>query len=188
MLRAVYLVHEPGTRRVPAGILVQERRPHHRPRALHRLRLRDARDVLSARRIHLPVSLLTSERVTALGYPIRFPPNLIVGQSLLPALDTSFPTIPFVDERAAGAPEIEDLIVALLSVDTLAARAVALRNRGLVDPIRLLCRVVREQEERRATLVRLQDVAPHIPSVGPPLPRQQLERQDRLNLPRGRLP
>jgi hypothetical protein len=188
MHEAVYLVHDTGNRRVPPGILISERRANHRPKELHRLRLAATEDVEKARRIHQPVSLLTWEKVTALGYPMRFPPNLIVAKTLLRAVDTGFRTIPFVDEEAARNPEIEDVIVAMLHVDTLAARALALRNRGLVDPVRLMQRVVREQEERRATLVRLQDVAPTIPSIGPALPRAQLERHDRRNPSPGRLP
>ncbi|MCI4347239.1 MAG: hypothetical protein L3J97_01305 [Thermoplasmata archaeon] len=188
MREAVFLVHEPGNRRVPPGILVPLPRPRHRPPTLHRLRLASPEDVEKARQVRQPVSLLTAERITAFGYPMHFPPNLIVARSLLPAVDTVLPTIPFVDDAAARNPEIEDVIVAMLSVDTLAARALALRNRRFVDPVRLMRRVVREEEERRATLVRLQDVAPTIPSIGPALPREQLDRQDRKNLPRGRLP
>ncbi len=88
------LFREPGERLLPPNVLVQIRSVRGRPPLEFRLRVRCPEDVEVLRRKNLPLYLLTSETVTALGYPIRFPPELVVARSLLSALETEYPDNP----------------------------------------------------------------------------------------------
>lgn len=164
------------------GEATQVARPVHRtrgrPRARLRLDLRTAEDVETARRYGVPVYLLTPEVVTGLGYPVVFPPRLLVAQEVDPAVDTSFPRFVVSSPEAVRSLRIEDVIVALLRIDPLAARGVAVRNRSSVEPDQLLRRVVQAELEREATRVNLQELAPAIPRVGRPLPTELLREQD----------
>ncbi len=181
MRSEIAFVMEPLDYRLPRRILVPERKPSHRPRVRYRIRIRTARDAAWARHAGIPVYLLAPGILAALGYPMTFPPHLIVARECAEIIESAYPQIRFVSSDAAGHPRIEDLVVAMLRIDPLAARAVALRNREFVNPVRLLRRVVQEDVEREATLVRLQEVSPGIPDVGKPLPKAGLSRQDRNN-------
>jgi hypothetical protein len=120
-----------------------------------------------------------------LGYPVVFPPHLLVARAVEGAVDSSFPRLVVAAPEAALRPGIEDIVVALLRIDALAARGVATRNRASIDPVHLLRRVVQADVEREATWVNLQQFAPAIPKVGTPLPSAQLEEQDRTILVEG---
>jgi hypothetical protein len=133
----------------------------------------------------LPVYLLTQEVVSAFRYPTRFPPRLLVAREVSPAVDSGFRRIEFARREAAMSPRFEDVIVAMLRIDPLAARALARRNPDLLDPVRLLVRVIEEDATRQATFVRLQQFAPGIPPVGEPIPARALERSDRNNVVTG---
>jgi hypothetical protein len=154
------------------------RRARGRPRTRVRLDLRTAEDVETARRYGIPVYLLTPELVTGLGYPVVFPPRLLVAQEVTAAVDTSFPRLVVSSTEAVRSPRIEDVIVALLRIDPLAARAVAVRNRRSVEPDQLLRRVVQAEVEGEATRVNLQELAPAIPRIGPVLPVELLREYD----------
>jgi hypothetical protein len=176
------VVREKETHRVPRIFVPEERVPR-RPKTRYRIRLETAGDVEEARRADLPVYLLTDEIVSALGFPIHFPPRLIVAREWAAAVDTTFRTIVFVDRESVDSPRLEDLIVAmLLDLDPFAARALALRNSDVLRPDRLTVRVIQEKAERMATQVRLQQVAPGIPKVGNELPERSLARLDRNNV------
>lgn len=136
-------------------------------------------DALEVYRLGAPVFLLTPELVTALGYPITFPPHLLTTRDFATAVDTQFPLIFVASSESARQPTLEDLVVAMLRVDALAARVVAARNRSSLDSLRLLRRVVQAEMEREATLVQLQDFAPLIPRMGKPLRRSQLAKVER---------
>jgi hypothetical protein len=126
-----------------------------------------------------PVFALTPELVTALGYPITFPPHLLVPCDFAAAVETPLPVILVASAEATLRPRIEDVIAALLHIDALAARGVAYRNRHSIDPIQLLRRVVQGEMEREATRVHLQEFSPTIPEIGSTLPASQLRRLDR---------
>jgi len=183
MKTVLELVRERTDWSLPRDLLIPEERPSHRPAERFRgVRLSTPRDVERARKaLGLPLSLLEPGAVSRLGYPMNFRPRLLVARNIRPLVESKFPTIEFASEEAATTPRIEDLVVAMLHVDTLAARALALRNQ--VEPDYLLQRVLEEHVQRLATLVRLQDVARGIPVVGKALPGDQLLRQDRKNLP-----
>ncbi len=155
------------------------RRVRGRPPTRVRLSLDSIEDVDTARRYGVPVYLLTSELVTALGYPIVFPAQLLVAPEIDGAIDSPFPRIVVRSAEAALRPHIEDLVVALLRIDALAARGLAVRNRASVDPRQLLRRVLQAEMELEATRVNLQELAPAIPRIGTPLPQPLLEEQDR---------
>lgn len=167
--------------RAPAVFVPEERRPT-RPKIRYRARLDSAADVEAARRERLPVYLLTPEIVSAFRYPSRFPPRLLVAREVSDAVDSTYRRIEFLRRDAAWAPRFEDVVVAMLRVDPLAARALVKRNPGLLDPERLLVRVIEEDAAREATFVRLQEFSPSIPAVGEPIAAKALERSDRNNV------
>lgn len=172
------------SRRVPS-VFVAEERPHTRPKVRYRARLNSAAEIAVARQNGLPVYLLTPEIVSAFRYPTRFPARLLVAREISSAVDSALRRIEFVRREAAQSPRFEDIVVAMLWIDPLAARAMVRRNPELVDPVRLLVRTVEENAERPATLVRLGEFAPGIPDVGEPISMKALERSDRNNVVTG---
>lgn len=169
----------PGDVRPAQGSFVDPPRRRGRPRRVYRLRVRGPEDVDTARRMGLAVYLLTSGRLRQLGVPVRLRPHLLLAQELDAVVDTEFPRIVFRWGETLRTPRIEELVVALLSVDPLSARLLALRNRAFLDPRRLAERVVQEGVAAPATRVGLQALAPGIPAVGSPWPRRALEQHDR---------
>ncbi|MDE1821857.1 MAG: hypothetical protein KGJ23_12395 [Euryarchaeota archaeon] len=169
------------------AILVLEERPPHRPVSRYRLQLESQEDVDRARAEGFPVYLLTSRLVTMLGYPISFPSRLLVASVLTSAVSTPFARSEFLSSSALLRPGVEDIVVALLKFDVLAARAVFLRNRDLLDDRRMLKRILQEDVEEEATLVRLHEQLPFVPQ-GRMLDAAGLQRHDRSNLPGGLLP
>jgi len=103
------------------------------------------------------------------------------------AVTTHLPVVGFVSERAASHPRLEDVFIAMLRFDVLAARALIERNIDLVDRDYLLKRILQEDLEEEATRVRLQDFL-SLPRKGEPLPRDALERAASRNRPRGLIP
>ncbi|HEV2166399.1 MAG TPA: hypothetical protein VGS23_05420 [Thermoplasmata archaeon] len=177
-----HLVRDFGERAPPIGLFVKVRTPRGRPRATYRSVLRSAEAVERARRRRVPVFLLTDGWVTRSGYPTRFNPWLVLPEGLSREVATEYRVLKVRDADALRTPGIPELVTFLLRFDPLAARAVALRNRGALDPFELHRRVRNEGLERAATRVRLQEVAPAIPKVGEPLPAEDLEWVD-LNNP-----
>lgn len=159
-----------------------------RPQVNLRVRVSSEVEAEEANKNHVTLFALTSRTVTALGYPIRFPTQLVVARSVLPAVETTLRTIPFVSEEAAARPRIEDIAVALLSFDPVVARVILERNREDVDPDYLLKRVLTENVERLAASVRFFDLAPALPRIGKPISTTNLERELVKNPPTGRLP
>jgi hypothetical protein len=149
-----------------------------RPESRYRLLISNEEDVKVARQFKVPVYLLTPMLVTGLGYPVTFPEHLLVAREVSGAVDSEYPRIILSKIESALQPTIEDIVVALLSIDPLAARGVLIRNRSSVDPLRLLRKVIQEDVEREATWVNLQEISPAIPAVGPRLGRTILEAQD----------
>jgi len=188
MIPTVSFVRGPDERSIPRHLFVPEARSFHRPVQRTRLRLQDREGVEEARRAGIPVYLLRPETVTMLGYPISFPPVLFAAEPSASGIDSEFRKVAMASDHAVREPRLEDVIVMLLQVDELAARAVAERNREDIRANYLLKRVLQENLERAATLVRFQDFAPAIETVGRSLPRAALDRQMRKNLPRGILP
>jgi len=181
------LVRGPRDRRLPRSILKAEERVSHRPRARYRLLLHSASDIEEARAHGIPVFAIPDSVVTMLGYPMRFPTLLVVPQGLRRAVETDLPIIEFVSGQAVLHPRLEDVVIAMLRFDVLAARALIQRNLDLLDPAYLLKRIYQEDLEEEATQVRLQDFLP-LPPKGEPLPKRALEQVASANLPRGMIP
>jgi hypothetical protein len=177
----VTFVRDPTERAIPHDLFVTEARSFHRPVQHTRLRIDTPEKAEKANRAGLPVYLLRPETVAMLGYPINFPPVLFAVEPTFSGIDTQFRKVRAASAEAIRDPRLEDVITMLLQVDELAARAVAERNREELRPAYLLKRVLQEDLERAATLVRLQDFASAIESVGEALPRTALERQMRKN-------
>jgi hypothetical protein len=182
------LVREPSDRGLPGSVFVRAERAPHRPILRFRgVNIASKDDLRVARRAGLPLSLLESDRIEKLGYPLSFRPRLIVDRELLSLLCSRFQVIPFSDPGAARDPGIEDLVVAMLSIDPLGARRIARDHRTQMDPVHLLKRVLAENLERRAYEVRLDQFAPGLPkSAGvEPLSRRALEAEDSREYSRG---
>ncbi len=181
------LVREPGERPLPREMLAPARRRRGRPRAEYRPRIRTAEDVARLRRHGVPALLLTPEWVSEAGYPVSFRPWLVVPEQLAPVVASEYRTLPIRDAGALQEPGPVELVTFLLRFDPLAARVVAVRNRGRLDPHELYRRVRNEGLERPATKVRLQEFCPALPRVGDALPRGELRWIEKNN-PRGEGP
>ncbi len=147
----------------------------HRPRVRYTLRLDSRQDVETARSEGVPVFLLDPAIVTSLGHRMKFPPFLLVPRAIRPSIRTRLRVIEMESESSLREPKIEELVVALLRFDEIAARAVVLRNARSIDRVRLYRAVAREGLEREATRVHLSDFAP-IPVVGSSLEKGALDR------------
>ena len=121
--------------------------------------------VEKARRAGLSVSLFGPEISETLGYPLTFKPVLLTDGALVGKVRTIFRVIPFSDANAARDPKIEDYIVAMLRIDMLGARRIARENTASLNGARLLKRILQENLERRAWLVRMGDFALGLPKV-----------------------
>jgi hypothetical protein len=186
-MRAATSLVRTGESRVPS-VFVSVRVNRGRPTQAYRARLSDPQAVEIARRAGLPVYLLEARTVTALGYPIDFPPVLLVARPFDSVIETLYRIVRFVSERAVASPRFEDIALALLSINRLAARAILERNRIRVDERYLLKRVIQEELEERATSVRLFDFVPSLPRVGRALSSTSIDAQMRKNWSTGRLP
>lgn len=184
-MRAVTTFYRTGEDRTPS-VFVPVPPTRGRPPAEYRLHISVPEDIEVARRSGVAVALLSSAVVTALGYPMTFPPEVIASATVAPAIETSFDVICFVSEAAVRNPRVEDIALALLHLDPIAARVVLERNRESVDPAYLTKRVLQEDLEAEATRVRFFDIAPSIPQVGTPLSAESIARQLRKNLPSAR--
>jgi hypothetical protein len=159
------LVREPTDRVVSPIVFVKAKRLPHRPVTHYtRIRIHSPTDVGTARGANLPISMFDSKRSEMLGHPLIFKPVLLVGKEYLPIIETGFRTISFADAEAARSPAIEDFIVAMLWIDTLGARRIAKKNSAIIDPVRLLRRIIVEGLEARAHRVRLDEFAPGLPA------------------------
>lgn len=181
-MRSATTFYRTGEDRTPS-VFVPLAPTRGRPLREYRLRIGSARDVTAARRSGVAVSLLDSPTVTALGYPMTFPPELIAATTVASAIDGPLRVIPFVSEAAVRNPRIEDIALALLHLDPIAARVVLERNRESVDPAYLTKRVLQEDLEAEATHVRFFDLAPTLPRIGPAISAESIARQLRKNRP-----
>jgi hypothetical protein len=174
------LVREDGEHPLPKHIGIPIARARGRPRFEYRLRINSEHDAETARRHGIPVHSLTAKRVTDLGYPITFPSRLVLATAVIPRVETTLRTIPFVSELAARSPRPEDTAVALLRFDMIGARALLERNPAWNSNY-LTRRIWEEGLGRRATFVRFFDILPLTPRVGNSLERAALERKLRKN-------
>ena len=171
------MLREPGKHAPPSRLLIPVEQPRGRPRKEYRLRVETEEDATILNRHDVPVHALTSTEVTDLGYPVQFPPVLIVAITYRPLIETSMRTIWFTSEKAAQTPRLEDRIVAMLQVDSLGARALLDRNQTEVDSSYLARRIYEESLDRRATFVRFHDVLPQLIPAGDSIDREELERK-----------
>jgi hypothetical protein len=172
---------------IPVAILEVEGRKPHRPRNRYRLVIRDDNDARIAKRAKLPIFPIHDSMVTMLGYPMRFPTLIVVPTTARSAIQSDLPVVEFVSGRAVSNPRIEDIMIAMLRFDPLAARALICRNLDSVDKAYLAKRIYQEDLETDATRVRLYELLPFSP-VGEALPAHAIARVDRANLPRGVIP
>lgn len=130
---------------------------------------------------------IRDDMVTMLGYPMRFPTLLVVPRAARSAVESNLPVVDFLADRAVSRPRLEDIMIAMLRFDPLAARALIHRNLDHVDKVYLAKRIYQEDLEEDATRVRLHELLPFAP-VGVPLSAEAIKRVDRANLPEGVIP
>jgi len=181
------LIRSDKDKGIPTAILRTEAKKPHRPRNRYRLFIRDVNDAQIAKRKNLPVFPIRDDMVTMLGYPMKFPTIIVVPRAARSAIESDLPVLEFLSERAVSNPRVEDIMIAMLRFDSLAARALITRNLDLVDTAYLAKRIYQEDLEEDATRVRLHELLPFLP-VGEALPAQAIDKVDRANLPRGVLP
>lgn len=177
------LLREPGERPLPQELRERRSKTRGRPREEYRPRVRSARDVERLRHHRVPAFLLTPERVSAWGYPVRFRPWLAVPDTLAGQFSSEFRILPVRDEESLRDPGLVEIVTFLLRFDPLAARLLAWRNRRRIDANELYRRIRNEGLERAATRVRLQEVVPALPKVGPSLSKSELRWIERNNPP-----
>lgn len=183
---ATDLIRSPKDWALPEDILEASVPIRHRPKVRYRLVLRSAEDVEKARHAKLPVFAVTDSIVTMLGYPMKFPPLVLVPRSIRNAVESHLPVIEMLSEDAVREPRLEDVIVAMLRFDPLAARALADRNSDVLDRDYLLKRILTEDAEAEASRVRFQDnLLPSLPVKADPLPKAALDRIISSNVVRG---
>ncbi len=183
----VALVRSAQERGLPRDLIVRDPRPSHRPRERLALRIARPEDVDRVRRFKLPIFVVREDQLEMLGYPMRLAPLVVAARVLEPALRSDLRVVTFVSEEAARRPRLEDLLVAILKVDPIAARALLERNRDLLDLAYLTKRVYQEDLEPAATAVRFQDVL-DLPPAGEVPAAAAIERLARANWPKGVLP
>ena len=109
-----------------------------------------------------------------------FPPVLMLDPRLPEVVDSPFRTVPFRSAEALRDPPFEALVTMMLRVDEIAARMMLVRN-AEPDSARLARFVVGERLEAPATMMRFQEFAPGIPTVGSPWPVEALREQEARN-------
>jgi hypothetical protein len=174
----VSLVRLASDRTVPRDLFVPVVYSLAAPRKRFRLRVSSPSDVERAARFGVPLSLFEPSKVRALGYPVEFPPRLLVGRSVAEAVDGPYAKVLFSNEAAALHPRAEDLVVAMLFVDWLGARTLTRRNLDRLSLAYLGRRILEENAGARAYRVRLDQFVPEVPRVGTPLDRASLAELD----------
>ncbi len=169
-------VRNPNEHPLPPRMIISAPKTRGRPQVECRIRIASEDDAKIAARHEVPVSVLSADRVSDLGYPVRFPSELVIARSILSAVETPFRTIPFVSETAARDLRPEDHAVAMLRLDMIGARALVDRNPTWDRPY-LARRVFEEHLEWPAAYVRFSDTLPQIPTVPDALDRERLERR-----------
>src|SRR3990172_6785157 len=127
------LIRSDRDKRIPARLLRTEAKESHRPRNRYRLVIRNASDARNAVRARLPVFPIRDEMVTMLGYPMTFRTFIVVPRVARSAIESDLPVVEFLSEQAVSNPRIEDVMIAMLRFDPLAARALIRRNLDLLD-------------------------------------------------------
>ncbi len=155
--------------------------PKGRPKLRFHLRVETEQDGKAARRARMPVYWLDGPTVSALGYPMAFPPAVVAAESILPTVETSHPLIPFRSAQALLRPRFEDVALMMLHVDATAGRAIIDRHRAEVDRDYLSRRLLEEALVEDATRVRFFDSIPGLPRWGESYPREVVTRKMRKN-------
>jgi hypothetical protein len=166
------------------SIFVPVRQSRGRPREEFEVRVSSEQDAELATENGVPMFVVGPRQMAALGYPLNFPPVLVVARSQIAAIRSPLKLLAFNSESAVADPKIEDVVVALLTVDPIAARAVFERNRDSVDLGYLLKRLFSENLERIAAWVRFTDILPALPKSDLMLSRSSLDHELAKNLPR----
>jgi hypothetical protein len=181
MEATTFVYQTPGEAPLPRDVFVPVKAPAHRPRQAYTVRVQTAEAVKVARRRGFPVYALTGDVPTRFHYPMRLGPILFTTEAWSKALDTTFPTYLYRDEKAIWDPKFEDLVAMVTRIDPAAGRAMLKRNPKAYDPKRLAVVIAREGPVRWATALRFQEFAPEIPRVGRPELLRVVRAQDREN-------
>lgn len=172
MRPSISIVRSAADRSLPPIFVAVPKVPH-RPRTPYEIHIDSDRDIEIALRAKVPLFALAASEVSRLHYPMQFPTVLFSTPDWLPALRAPS----YVTKQAIAPPEQpadEDVVTYLLSMDTIAARAVLDRNLTTLDRDFLTRRITEERLNARATRVRMQEHLPKLITAGKPLARNQL--------------
>ncbi len=131
----------------------------HRPQKRFRLVINDKSDAEQARISGIPVLWIDSSFTKILRYPMNIPDTIVVPREFRAVIESSLRVhifdsmTPFTKNGII--PQFEDVIVFMLELDPLAARAMV--DRSDIDYKYLEKRVIQENLEREASEVYLQD-------------------------------
>ncbi len=131
----------------------------HRPKKRFRLVINDKNDAKQARISGIPILWIDSSFTKILRYPMKIPDTIVVPREFKAVIESdlrlhTFESMdPFTDENII--PTFEDVIIFMLELDPLAARAMV--DRSDIDYRYLEKRIIQENLEREASEVYLQD-------------------------------
>lgn len=131
----------------------------HCPRKRFRLVIKDKNDAKQASVSGIPILWIDSSFTKILRYPMKIPDTIVVPREFETVIESSLRAHTFDSmtpfTKNSIIPQFEDMIVFMLELDPLAARAMVDRND--IDYRYLEKRVIQEDLEREASEVYLQD-------------------------------
>jgi hypothetical protein len=168
-------------------VFKEVRRRNRRPKKAFLLDINTIEDVERVRNTGVPIFAIDTRDLAILGYPMRIPTTVAVPREHKDAVRTGFRIHTFQSLVPFARRRIEDVIVFVMSMDLIAARAIIERNKDLLDFEYLQKRILQEELEEAATRIHLQEFI-CIPVVAEPLPKDALLRATRGNFVRGMIP
>ncbi len=158
----------------PPNIFKEINTGSHRPKKRFFLEVNSESEAEKARKANIPILWIDSSYTKILRYPMTIPDTIVIPREYENLTKTeldlhTFESMtPFKDTII---PEFEDVVVFMLSLDPLAARAMV--DRSELDLTYLEKRIIQENLEREASIVHLQDLL-DLPREGPSLEKESL--------------
>ncbi len=131
----------------------------HRPQKRFKLIVNSREDAKKAVKAGIPILWIDTSYTKVLRYPMRIPDTIVVPREYKEVVESglnvhTFESMtPFKDDTII--PDFEDVVVFMLNLDPLAARAMV--DRSDINKIYLQKRIIQEELEREASEVYLHD-------------------------------
>lgn len=158
----------------PSEIFTEINSEPHRPQKRFRLTIDSEQEAEIASRSSIPILWIDSSYTKMLRYPMTIPKTIVVPREYKSVIGTglnlhTFESMtPFHDNII---PDFEDVVVFMLTLDPLAARAMVDRNE--LDLDHLQKRILQEDLEKEASEVHLHDYV-DLPSADSPYDKERL--------------